>query len=54
MWNLAYADSIDLHNSLPIIQHPTMSPSQLYDHITTDVSKNPWLPFGSIVIGHIP
>ena len=53
-WCLAYTDSVDMWNSCPTPDHPTLSPYQLYDKVTPDALASPLLPWGTRVVGHIP
>ena len=53
-WCLAYADTVDMFNLSSHPSHPNSSPYQLYDHQTPDALSTPFLPWGTLVTGHIP
>ena len=53
-WCLAYADTVDMFNLSSHPSHPHSSPYQLYDHQTPDALSTPFLPWGTLVTGHIP
>jgi hypothetical protein len=53
-WAMAYLDSVDAHNCSPTPHNPPSSPYQLYDKSQPDAMHTPFLPWGTIVVGHIP
>ena len=50
----AYFDTLDKHNMMPSRLNPTTSPQILWDGHKIDLKESPILPFGCVVLGHIP
>jgi hypothetical protein len=52
-WAMAYMHCVDLHNILPD-RDSGISPFERYHGIAPDLHFSPILPFGSVVMAHIP
>jgi hypothetical protein len=53
-WGFAYNDIIMKSNILPTILRPTTTPYELWHGYKLDLKVTPMLPFGSVVMAHIP
>jgi len=53
-WGFAYNDIIMKSNILPTILRPTTTPYELWHGSKLDLKVTPMLPFGSVVMAHIP
>ena len=53
-WGFAYNDIIMKSNILPTILRPTTTPYELWHGCKLDMKVTPMLPFGSVVMAHIP
>ena len=51
---MAYADMINKSNILVTSSRPDISPYELWYNKKLDFTKLPMLPFGSVVMAHIP
>jgi hypothetical protein len=53
-WAMAYLDTIDKLNILPCVHNPLTSPYSLWYGHPYDMSVHPMLPFGTLVMAHLP
>jgi hypothetical protein len=53
-WGFAYNDIILKSNILPIVHRPTTTPYELWHGSKLDLKDTQMLPFGSVVMAHIP
>ena len=53
-WGLAYQDYIDKANLMGSVHGPTQSPYELWTGQKPDLDKFPMIPFGSVVMAHVP
>jgi hypothetical protein len=53
-WAMAYLDTIDKLNIQPCVHNPLTSPYSLWYGHPYDMSVHPMLPFGTLVMAHLP
>ena len=53
-WGMAYLDCLFKHNSFPKESLANRTPISFWDESPVDLLTTPYIPFGSIVMAHIP
>ncbi len=53
-WGMAYHDAIMKYNITPPHRNPTTTPYELWHGEKYDILNNPLLPFGTIIMAHLP